>query len=92
MPFHRTDPESVLQAALHRIETNHRRLTDLMADITALKQAIEADTAAVEAAVAALGTAQKPSQAEVDALTTQVQANTQTLAKAVAPPAPPVGP
>lgn len=66
---------------LHEIVWAVRRI---MADITALTAAVEKNTSEVAAAVQKLGEAGKPTQAEVDALTSQVSANSASLESAVA--------
>ena len=55
-----------------------------MADVTALNEAVTANTNAVNAAVAKLQEAGKPTQTEVDALTTAVQTAVTDLNNAVA--------
>ncbi len=58
-----------------------------MADLSGLKSAVAAMKVSVDAAVAALGSATP--QADVDAITADVTAQTTELANAVTPPAPP---
>jgi hypothetical protein len=55
-----------------------------MADLTNLQAAVAANTAAVDAAVAKLGTLPPDQQPEIDALSVQVSADAQRLQNAAA--------
>lgn len=65
-----------------------RKVRRLAADITNLNNAVTTLAGTVDSVVAALQTAGKPDQAEVDSLTEHVTAATTALQNAVTPPAP----
>lgn len=70
-----------LPAMLRAIFHSQRKI---MADLTNLQAAVAANTAAVDAAVAKLGTLPPDQQPEIDALSVQVAADAQRLQNAAA--------
>lgn len=63
----------------HTINDIIKNQEKLMADVTALNQAVTENTTAVDAAVQKLQAGSTPTQAEVDALVTVIQTDTAKL-------------